>query len=507
MEQFQDVDVLVVGAGNAAANAALAAHEAGASVAMLEAAPRSARSGNSAFTGGAFRFVFDGVEDLLRLAPDIKDLDLANIDFGTYTRDQYFDDMARLTDYRCDPDLTDVLISNSYQAALWLRHHGVRFQPALGRQAFKVDGKFKFWGGLACHILGGGQQLTATLHQALAAAEIPVLYEASAVKLLEDDARIRGVRVQHGGKYHDLRAGAVVLACGGFESNPEMRARYLGPNWDLAKVRGTRYNTGRGHRMAQEIGAAMSGHWSGAHAVQWDMNAPDFGDLTIGDKFQKHNYPYGVIVNARGERFVNEGRDFHSYTYAAYGAEVLKQPGQFAWQIFDQKVTHLLRDEYRIARITKETANTLEELAGKLTGVDPQGFLRTMAEYNAAPRPDVPFNPNVHDGLCTTGLAINKTNWANRYDTPPYDAYGVTTGITFTFGGLKVSTRAEVVTPSGEAIGGLFAAGEIVGGLYYHNYGSGTGLVAGVVFGRLAGEAAAQVARGNSQRMKSDQPA
>ena len=493
-----DTDVIVVGAGNAAANAALAAREAGASVVMLESAPMDARAGNSAFTGGAFRFVYDGLDDLLKLSPDIKDLDLANIDFGSYTREQYFDDMGRLTEYRCDPELTDVLISGSYDAALWLAKHGVQFQPALGRQAFNMDGKFKFWGGLACHIHGGGQQLTKTLHEALEAAGIPVLYETQATRLLHDDARVRGVRATQGGKAYDLKAKAVVLACGGFESNPEMRARYLGPNWDLAKVRGTRFNTGWGHRMAIDAGAAVTGHWSGAHAVQWDMNAPEFGDLSIGDKFQKHNYPFGILVNARGERFLDEGLDFHSYTYAKYGHEVMKQPGLFAWQVFDQKVTRLLRDEYRIPRITKETANTFEELAGKLSGVDPQGFLRTVEAFNDASRPDVPFNPNIHDGLCTTGLGINKTNWANKLDAPPYHAYGVTAGVTFTFGGLKISPEAEVLDTAGAGLGGLYAAGEIVGGLYYHNYGSGTGLVAGVVFGRLAGESAARAAARNA---------
>jgi tricarballylate dehydrogenase len=325
------VDVLVIGAGNAAANAALSAHEAGASVAMIETAPREARGGNSAFTGGAFRFTYSSVEDLLRLAPDIADLDLASIDFGSYTDGQYFDDMGRLTEYRCDPDLTEVLISNSFDAGLWLRKHGVRFQPALGRQAFKVDGRFKFWGGLACHILGGGQHLVAALHERLEQLGIPVLYDTTATALLHGDARVEGVRVRHGFRQHDLRAAAVVLACGGFESNPEMRARYLGPNWDLAKVRGTKYNTGNGHRMAIDIGAAVAGHWSGAHAVQWDMNAPPYGDLTVGDRFQKHNYPFGVLVNARGERFLDEGLDFHSYTYVRYGHEVMKQPGLFAW--------------------------------------------------------------------------------------------------------------------------------------------------------------------------------
>lgn len=493
--EYSPVDVIVVGAGNAAANAALSALEAGASVVMLETAPEDARGGNSAFTGGAFRFVYSGVDDLLKLAPDIAELDLNSIDFGTYTDGQYFDDMGRLTEYRCDPELTEVLIGNSYSSALWLRKHGVKFQPALGRQAFKVDGKFKFWGGLACHIHGGGAHLVATLHQALVKARIPVLYETTAFQLLHDDARVQGVRVRHRGRIFDLRAKAVVLACGGFESNAEMRARYLGPNWDLAKVRGTKYNQGLGHRMAMDIGAAPAGHWSGAHAVQWDVNAPPFGDLSVGDQFQKHNYPFGVLLNARGERFLDEGKDFHSYTYAAYGWEVMKQPGLFAWQVFDSKINHLLRSEYRIPRITKETADTLEELVKKLTGVDPDGALRTLRAFNDAPRPDVGFNPNIHDGLRTIGLPVDKTNWAQKLDTPPYHAYGVTAGVTFTFGGLKVTTEAQVAEAGGAPIGGLFAAGEIVGGLYYHNYGSGTGLVAGVTFGRIAGAGAAGFAR------------
>ena len=178
---------------------------------------------------------------------------------------------------------------------------------------------------------------------------------------------------------------------------------------------------------------------------------PPYGDLTVGDRFQKHNYPFGVLVNARGERFLDEGLDFHSYTYAKYGHEVMKQPGLFAWQIFDAKIVHLLREEYRIARITKEQANTLEELAPKLTGVDTTAVLETLRRYNAAPRPDVPFNPNIHDGLRTFGLPIDKTNWAQKLDTPPFHAYGVTAGVTFTFGGLKATTSAEVEDTSGVA--------------------------------------------------------
>jgi tricarballylate dehydrogenase len=293
---------------------------------------------------------------------------------------------------------------------------------------------------------------------------------------------------------HELRAPCVVLACGGFEANAAWRTRYLGPPWDLAKVRGSRFNTGAGIRMALAIGAAPCGNWSGCHAVQWEMNAPEFGDLAVGDQFQKHSYPFGILINAAGARFVDEGADFRNYTYAKYGRAVLEQPGQFAWQIFDGKVKHLLRDEYRIKQVTKVAAGSIEELAHKLDGVDAAVFRDTVKAWNAAVRTDIPFDPNVKDGRCTQGLAINKSNWANTIDTPPFEAYAVTCGITFTFGGLRIGANAQVLDTDHAPIGGLYAAGELVGGLFYFNYPGGTGLMSGAVFGKIAGAAAAQAA-------------
>jgi len=259
-------------------------------------------------------------------------------------------------------------------------------------------------------------------------------------------------------------------------------------------VRGSRFNTGAGIRMALAIGAASCGNWSGCHAVQWEMNAPEFGDLAVGDQFQKHSYPFGILINAAGARFVDEGADFRNYTYAKYGRAVLEQPGQFAWQIFDGKVKHLLRDEYRIKQVTKVAAGSIEEFAHKLDGVDAAAFLDTVKAWNAAVRTDIPFDPNVKDGRCTQGLAINKSNWANPIDTPPFEAYAVTCGITFTFGGLRIGANAQVLDTDREPIGGLYAAGELVGGLFYFNYPGGTGLMSGAVFGKIAGAAAAQAA-------------
>ncbi len=483
-------DVIVVGAGNAALCAALSARQGGASVAVLERASEDERGGNSRFTAGGMRVVYNGLDDLLEIMPDLSD-DERKDDFGAYTSDQFFDDMARVTEFRADPDLVEVLVHQSFPTLKWMRVCGVRFMPMYSRQAFKVDGRFKFWGGLTVESWGGGEGLVQSLHEAAAKAGIEVLYGTRALALLQDDDGITGVRIRTRGQRRELAAGAVVLACGGFESNAEWRTRYLGPGWDLAKVRGTRFNTGDGIAMALEAGAMPCGNWSGSHAVGWDRNAPEFGDLAVGDGFQKHSYPFSIMVNARGERFLDEGADFRNYTYAKYGAEVLKQPGQFAWQIFDAKVTHLLRDEYRIRQVTKTSADSLEQLAGQLDDVDAAAFLATVEAFNAAVQQDVPFDPTVKDGRGTTGLTVPKSNWANVLDQPPFEAYAVTCGVTFTFGGLKIDTEARVIDTEGVAIPGLFAAGELIGGLFYFNYPGGTGLTSGAVFGRIAGTGAA----------------
>ena len=312
-----------------------------------------------------------------------------------------------------------------------------------------------------------------------------------ATDLLMSGGAVSGVRSSTRGTISDLAADAVVLACGGFESDVEWRTRYLGPGWDLAKVRGTRFNTGDGIRMALAAGASPAGNWSGCHAVAWDQNAPEFGDLSVGDGFQKHSYPFGIVVNARGRRFLDEGADFRNYTYAKYGREILAQPGQVAWQIFDAQATDLLRDEYRIRQVTRITAGSLEELAAKIDGLDGAAFLDTVKTFNHAVRRDVTFNPTVLDGRSTIGLDPPKSNWANPIETPPFQAYGVTCGITFTFGGVRVDDTAQVITGEGGPLPNLYACGEMVGGLFYFNYPGGTGLTSGAVFGKLAGTNAA----------------
>jgi len=484
-------DVVVVGAGNAALCAALAAQENGARVLVLERAPEAENGGNSRFTAGAIRFAYDGLDDLKAVMPDLSQEEIDTTDFGTYTEDQFFDDMFRVTQYRCDPELIELLVRRSKETVVWMREKGIRFVPIYGRQAFKIDGKFKFWGGLTVESSGGGPGLVEGLTDAARKRQIDIWYDARGVDLIFDGQSVEGIMVRRaGGKPEAVHAKAVVIASGGFQANPEMRTRYLGPGWETAKVRGSRFNTGDGINMALKIGAASYGNWSGCHAVGWERNAPEFGDLAVGDQFQKHSYPFSIMVNAEGKRFVDEGADFRNYTYAKYGRVILNQPGQFAWQIFDKKVEFLIRDEYRIKQVTKATANTLEELAPQLEGVNPLAFLKEVAAYNAAVRADIPFNPTVKDGRRTEGLTFDKTNWANTIEEPPFQAYAVTCGITFTFGGLRVTQDAQVVDGDMRPIPGLYAAGELVGGIFYFNYPGGTGLMSGAVFGKIAGTSA-----------------
>ena len=485
-------DVIVVGAGNAALCAALSAAESVQRILVLERAPEEESGGNSRFTAGLMRVCYGGVEDLRKAIPDLSPDEIARTDFGTYTEEQFLDDMGRLTEYRCDPDLTEILVKQSLPTVEWMRGKGVRFTAAWGRQAFNIGGKFKFWGGLTVEAVGGGPGLVESLTAIAKKAGIEVWFNARALELIYDDSGITGIRVRREGKTLLLKTRAVVLAAGGFQADPEQRTRYLGPGWELAKVRGTRFNTGDGIRMALAVGAAPTGNWSGCHAVAWERNAPEFGDLAVGDQFQKHSYPWGIYLNAEGKRFVDEGADFRNYTYAKYGRVILSQPGQFAWQIFDAKVKAQLRDEYRIKQVTKRTGNTLEELVARLEDTDGTTALEEIRQYNAAVQTQIAFNPNVKDGRCTKNLAINKSNWANTLDTPPFEAYAVTCGITFSFGGLKINTDAQVMSSDGAPIPGLFAAGELVGGIFWFNYPGGTGLTNGAVFGRIAGRNAAR---------------
>src|SRR5437667_58367 len=388
-------DVLIVGAGNAALCAAIAAREQGASVLVLEKAPEYFRGGNTYFTGGIIRCAYNGIEDIKKLIPDMSPEEEASVDVGQYTEDQFYDDLMRVTNGLADPELAQLLVAESFPTLKWLQEHGVRFVLAFGRQAFKREDKYYFWGGLLVEAVGAGKGLS---DQQFAVAErlgVEIRYATKGVRLLQDrQGRVIGVTVQGPQGFEDLHSKAVILASGGFEANAEMRTRYLGQGWELAKVRGIPYNTGDGIRMALDIGAQSYGHWSSCHAAAWYVNAPPTGD---------------------------------------------------------RPVTELSPGEY---------------------------------------------NPPILDGTHTEGIPPPKSNWALPIDTPPFLGFAVTCGITFTFGGLRIDTRGQVLDTEGNPLPGLYAAGELVGGLFYYNYPGGSGLASGAVFGRLAGTSAGADVKG-----------
>jgi tricarballylate dehydrogenase len=395
-----------------------------------------------------------------------------------------------------------VMAEESYSVIKWLAGHGVKYKMNYHMAHEQEDGKLFFnprqtrpgspEGGIKAVL-----DLFYSLFEHRPGME--VCYGTKAVKLLMDERsrRVRGVRVEDAAGFRDIAArGGVIMACGGFEANPEMRAKYLGPNWDLVKVRGTRYNTGEGLQMCLDIGAAIGGHMSGAHANPVFARGPD---VEMEDAGFAHDYPDGILVNLAGKRFVDEAPDYRRSSYAMVGREVLAQPKAIAFEIFDAKVTHRLSERYSVdspAPPFGERAQSLEALAGKL-GIDQIGLTETVRRFNAAIT-DTPFNPGVLDGKRTEGIDPPKSNWAQPIDTPPFLGYPVTVGITFTYGGLKIDRNARVLDSEGKVIAGLYAAGEIAG-TYFHNYLGGSGLLKGMVFGRIAGRDAAEQVEASAQ--------
>lgn len=483
----QEFDVIVVGGGNAGLAAAISAQEAGAKVLIVEKAPEESRGGNTRLTE-LYRFAYDGLKDLRALVPHLTDEQAASIDVGQYTADQFYNDLMRVSGERADPAFSEVLVNESYSTIKWLVGLGVKWDVAWDIGHPGADGKIRFQTGMPTRAAGGGLDVIRVLFDLAQQRGATVLYQAKAAKLLVDETgRVCGVRVKDKAGFRDIKAKAVVLACGGFQASPEMRTKYLGPGWDMVKVRGTRYNTGDGLKMALKIGAATTGQFSGCHATQVILEGPEF---EMGDLAWAHGYTQGILVNADGKRFIDEGEDFDLYTYAKLGRAVLAQPRNIGFQIFDQKgeraVYGSLLAKYRAAHPV--VADTIEEAAHKLD-IDEQSLVTTVRQFNAAVQ-DGPFDPSIRDGKRTEGIEPRKSNWALPIDEPPYVAYPVTCGITFTFGGLKTDTNAQVIDTEGNTIAGLYAAGEVVGSFYF-NYAGASGLIKGAVFGKIAGKRAA----------------
>ena len=489
---MRDFDVIVVGAGNAALAAANSAREEGADrVVVLEKASEAERGGNTYFSGGLLRIAYGPSRALEPLLPDVESRLPGFFDnVEPYTEEDFLSDLRRVTAGRTDPMLAGILIRNSYETARWMhRNAGVPMEAAASLSGIRVGNRVKFQKGAIVRARQEGIGLSRSWFARTEANGIEVRYGTGALSLLRDRrGHVTGVEARTPTGVEELSAGAVVLACGGFEANAQWRAQYLGAPWDHAKVRGTAHNQGDGLRMALEAGALPRGQWSGRHSTPISNEWPDFADRKRTDKSNRLSYPFGVMINRAGRRFVDEGEDLGFYTYAKYGAEILRQPGSLAWQIFDRKTTHLLEGRYRTSEPI--TSDTLEGLVAQLDVDDRRQALRTLDAYNEAACDAAGFDPTVLDGLATAGIEPPKSNWALRLDEPPFAAYSATGGITFTFGGLAIDDEARVLGTDWRPMPGLYTCGEMVGGLFHFNYPGGTGLVSGAVFGRIAGRTA-----------------
>ena len=485
-------DVLIVGSGNAALCAGIAACESGAEVLMIEKSDAEMAGGNTKYTAGAMRFAYDSSDDLLPLLASPDDPRISRTNFGSYSQEKFAKDLLRFNEGQPLTNEQHILVSQSYKTLLWLAGHGVTYEPIWARQSFQKDGQIIFWGGLTLAAENEGVGLFDMELEAFKRLGGKLKLNCEFKSLLMKNGVINGVETASG---EQILSKTVILACGGFESNASMRANLIGPEWHGAKVRGTPHNTGDGLRAAWDLGAQRYGRFDGCHATPMDFFMKNYGNLKIphGERknYRKISYFLGVMLNDNGLRFVDEGSDFRNYTYAQFGRAILEQPGQRAWQIFDSKVFDLLYDEYQFHDAKFEEANTLMGLFEKCDGLNANSAEKTLLDFNAAVMSSSSFDPTVKDGVTSKSNGLKKSNWAQCLDTPPFRAYPVTGGITFTYGGLKVSEGGAVLDVKGKEISSLFACGELVGGVFLGGYPGGSGLTSGAVFGRIAGQSAA----------------
>src|ERR1700736_5760881 len=429
-------DVIVVGAVNAALAAAVSARENGAEcVVALEKAPREMRGGNTHWSGGVLRFAFDDPREIGPLLPGVED-EMEDFYDGIqpYTFDDFHGDLMRVTSGQTDPVLSRILVQNSKDTVFWMNRVGnIRMEPATSLTGVRKGNKIIWARGLVVRAAHEGVGLSRGWFATAEKMGIEIRYGAAVTAILQDDrGHASGVRVRDDGGLTVVHGKAVVLGCGGFEANVQMRTQHIGPLVGAAKVRGTPHNQGDGLRMAMAIGALPWGQWSGCHATPISADWGDFAPRELTDKSNRLSYPLGVMINRRGLRFVDEGEDIHNFTYAKYGRVILAQPGAKIYQIFDQQTVHLLEPRYSTSKPI--VGDTLEELVRQLDIDDRKQAIHTLNKYNDAARDSSEgFDPTRKDGLATSGLEIEKTNGAVRLSKPPYHAYSATGGITFSF--------------------------------------------------------------------------
>src|ERR1044072_5451779 len=456
-------DVLVAGGGNAALCAAIAARRAGTSVLLGEMATKFYRGGNTRHTRN-IRCAHDAATETLS---------------GPYPEEEFFQDLLQVTQGATDEALARHMIHESTTVLDWLPEQGVRYQPSLG-------GTLSL-GRTNSFFLGGGRSSLNALHLTAESLGIQIAYDAEVVDLDIDSGMFLSATVQRGAERHAVRAATFVAACGGFESNIEWLKQYWGPAADNFLIRGTPHNRGTVLKLLLDRGVQETGDPTQCHAVAIDARAPkyDGGIITRLDCVV-----FGIVVNKHAQRFYDEGEEIWPKRYATWGRLVAAQPDQIAYIVFDLTVLN----SFMPPLFPPIKAGSIAELAGKFE-LDPQALEKTVAGFNAAVRPGT-FDHTILDDCRTEGLTPPKTHWARKIETPPFYAYPVRPGITFTYLGTRVNKQARMLMKSGKPSANMFAAGEIMAGnVLGKGYAAGIGMTIGSVFGRVAGREAAQHAR------------
>jgi tricarballylate dehydrogenase len=459
----QPYDILIAGGGNAALCAAITAARAGASVLIVEAAPKAMRGGNSRHTRN-MRVAHDAGNGILT---------------GPYPVDEYWDDLLRVTGGQTDEQLARLTLDRSTELWDWHQQQGVRFQPSL-------SGTLSL-GRTNAFFLGGGKALLNALYLTAASLGVKVVYDAKVIELNITDGVFHSAVVQRAGEEYQVTASGFVAAAGGFEANIEWLSEYWGEAANNFLIRGTPYNRGEVLRLLLNKEVQPVGDPKQCHAVAIDGRAPKFdgGIVTRLDCV-----PFGIVVNKQAARFYDEGEDFWPKRYAIWGRLVAMQPEQIAFAVIDATSIDLFMPSV----YPPERSDTIEGLAKQL-GLDPAQLHATVAAFNAACCPGT-FDHTTHDDCRTEGVTPAKSHWARPIITPPFYGYPLRPGITFTYLGVKVDADARIIMSNGNASPNMFAAGEImVGNILGKGYLAGIGMTIGSVFGRIAGQGAARHAR------------
>lgn len=463
-DRTKTYDVLVAGGGNAALCAAITAREAGATVLLVESAPKAFRGGNSRHTRN-LRAMHEGPNGVLT---------------DTYSEDEYWDDLLRVTGGQTDEHLARMTIKASSGVFGWMLKSGVRFQPSL-------TGTLNL-GRTNAFFLGGGKALVNAYYLTAERLGVEILYDTEVTAINMRDGYARSIDIRYKGFPETVHARCVIASSGGFQANLDWMRQNWGDAVDNFVIRGTPYNQGKVLKSLLGQGVASIGDPTQCHAVALDARAPKFdGGITT----RLDSVPFSVVVNRNGDRFYDEGEDVWPKRYAIWGRLIAQQPDQIAYSICDSKAFPLFMPSVFPAI----KADSIEELAAKMK-LDPVKVRQTIDAFNKAIPAGQVFDNSKLDGSHTEGLTPDKTNWARSVDKPPFYGYPLRPGITFTYLGVRVNEKAQVIMENGQPTGNLFASGEIMSGnILGKGYLAGFGMTIGTVFGRIAGQEAARRAR------------